>query len=424
MFKVGIIVLSCLVLSTKSAKYGPGAPNKVAESNNDNADENIDIHGRPPRLIFAGDDSATTQSPNEHTRSEDKNKEKKEKVDDADLKLKLSSLIDKDDKIKNKDYKDDFISYVLSYEDKKEDYNDNINNGNDDKIKKKYELYIESDEYINSLNADLDIKLYEHTQFSDWSLEEKKSILIPDEEYESRRRLALQSCTPFTGWGSGSSKSVDFRSYAQPIKDQNPCGSCWAFASVAQYELNYYLYKGIKQSQSEQYVLDCVGDSIGNCGGGWPSDTSRWLGTGGSCPTSSYWSYDAKDTWSCGSCWGTKTPAGYTACLTPSSTGYSGTSSGFWNIVANTAEKVGLTYWMSISNNFYYLSSTNAYLYSCDSSALLGNHAMAIYGEWYNDWLLVRNSWGTGFGMSGYFWLHTGSRTSCNFRGDVSFNYW
>jgi len=49
---------------------------------------------------------------------------------------------------------------------------------------------------------------------------------------------------------------------------------------------------------------------------------------------------------------------------------------------------------------------------------------MAIYGEWYNDWLLIKNSWGTGFGMSGYFWLYTGSKTSCNFRGDVSFNYW
>jgi C1A family cysteine protease len=420
MFKVGIIVLSCLVLSTKSARHGPSAPNKDAVSNNGNADENIDTTGRPPVLFF----DATTESPNEMTRSGGKDKKEKVKVDDADLKLKLSSLIDKDEKIKNKEYKDQFISYVLSFEDKKEDYNDNIKNGNDDKIKKKYELYVESDLYINSLNENLDIKIYEHTQFSDWSLDEKKAILIPDEEYESRRRLALQSCYSFAGWGSGSSISVDFRANAQAIKNQGGCGSCWAFASAGQYELNYYLYKGVKQSQSEQFILDCVGDSIGNCGGGWPTDTNRWLGTYGSCPTSSYWSYDGKDTWSCDACWGTKTPTSYTACLTQSSTGYAGTSQGFWNIVANTAQYVGLSYWMSISNNFYYLSSTYPYLYSCDSSNILGAHAMSIYGEWYNDWLLVRNQWGTGFGMSGYFWLNTLSKTSCNFRPDVSFNYW
>jgi len=285
-------------------------------------------------------------------------------------------------------------------------------------------LYIESDEYINSLNKDLDIKIYQHTQFSDWSMDEKKSLLIPEEEYESKRRLALQSCVPFSGWGSGSTTAVTFQSHAQAVKDQKQCRSCWAFASAAQYELNYYLYKGIKQSQSEQFILDCVSDSIGTCDGGWPTETNKWLGTYGSCPTSSYFGYDAKDTWSCSSCFTTKTPVSKTACLTSASTGYSGTSSGFWNIVAKTAQHVGLSFWMNISNNFFYLSSANPYLYSCDSNNIIGAHAMAIYGEWYNDWLLVKNSWGSSWGNNGYFWLHTGSKTSCNLRADVSFNYW
>jgi len=367
---------------------------------------------------------------NENTRiannKEDKNNDKDEKVkiNEDELKLKLSSLIDKDEKIKNKEYKNNFISYVLSFKNKKFEYNDDINNGNEEKIKKKYSLYVESDLYINKLNLKHDIPIYNHTKFSDWSMDEKKALLISEEEYESRRRLALQSCLPFAGWGSGSTSFVTYQSHAQQVKDQGECGSCWAFASAAQYELNYYLYKGVKQSQSEQYILDCVGDSIGSCSGGWPTQTNLWLATYGSCPTSSYYSYDGKDTWSCWNCWSNKTPISKTACLTPSSTGYSGTSLGFWNIVANTAQYVGLTYWMNISNNFFYLSSTNPYLYTCDSSNIMGAHAMAIYGESYGNWLLIKNSWGTSWGMSGYFWLHSGSRTSCNFRGDVSFNYW
>jgi len=194
-------------------------------------------------------------------------------------------------------------------------------------------------------------------------MDEKKSLLIPEEEYESKRRLALQSCVPFSGWGSGSTTAVTFQSHAQAVKDQKQCRSCWAFASAAQYELNYYLYKGIKQSQSEQHILDCVSDSIGTCDGGYPTETNKWLGTYGSCPTSSYFGYDGKDTWSCSQCWTTKTPVSKTACLTSASTGYSGTSSGFWNIIANTAQYVGLSFWMNISNNFFLFKFNKIHIY-------------------------------------------------------------
>jgi len=253
-------------------------------------------------------------------------------------------------------------------------------------------------------------------------MDEKKALLI--DESEMRRRLALQSCYSFGGWGSGSSSFVSYASYAQPIQNQGSCGSCWAFASASQYELNYYLYKGISQKQSEQYILDCVGDSIGNCYGGWPSDTNRWLGTYGSCPSSSYFSYDGKDTWSCYSCFSSKTPTSKTACITQASTGYTGTSLNYWNIIVNTAQYVGLTYWMGISNNFYYLSNSYPYLYSCDSSNIIGYHAMTIHGEYYGDWLYIKNQWGTSWGNNGWFWLYSGARTSCYFQADVSFNYW
>lgn len=66
--------------------------------------------------------------------------------------------------------------------------------------------------------------------------------------------------------------SVNYTSYMQPIVDQLDCGSCWAFATVAQLE---FLYK--KNSpvynyvMSPQYLVDCdLADS--GCDGGWPGN--------------------------------------------------------------------------------------------------------------------------------------------------------
>jgi cathepsin L len=248
-----------------------------------------------------------------------------------------------------------------------------------------------------------------------------------DEQVETRRRLTLQSCYPFAGWGSNKPTTfVSFQNYSQPIKNQGACGSCAIFAGVAQYELNYYLYKGVCQSQSEQYILDCAGDDVANCQGGWSSNVNKWLGTYGSCPSSCYDDYDGKDTWSCSLCSCHKTPISKTACITSTSTGgYLGTSLEYWNIIANTAQYVGLSYVQQISNNFYYLSSTNPYLYECDINNILGSRAMTIYGEYYGNWLLIKNSYGVNWGNQGWFWLNINARTTCMSKyPDTSFNYW
>ena len=47
--------------------------------------------------------------------------------------------------------------------------------------------------------------------------------------------------------------------YVTPVKNQNPCGSCWDFASVAALEVvRARDTRGLLQPLSEQYVLDCI----------------------------------------------------------------------------------------------------------------------------------------------------------------------
>jgi C1A family cysteine protease len=346
--------------------------------------------------------------------------------EDSELELSLSSIIEessKTSKSKKNDYKSKYISYIMSRNYKKSEYKGYVKNNKKEKIQDKFELYISSDEYINSLNANETEPVYGHTKFSDWTMEEKKAILLTEEEVEEQqRRRMLSSCYSFKGWGQGVSSNVNYRSYAQPVQNQGSCGSCWDFASIAQYEFNYLKYKGVSQKQSEQYVLDCISDSIGTCNGGWTHTTNIWLADYGSCPSSSYYSYDAKDTWSCYSCWSSKTPTGYAACITESSTGYDSKSYTYWSIVQNAAQYVSMSYYQAVSNNFFYISSSSPYLFQCDTSNIVGYHCMASYGTT-GLYMLVKNSWGTDWGSNGYVWLYYTTKDTCDVNY-FSFNYW
>jgi len=57
-----------------------------------------------------------------------------------------------------------------------------------------------------------------------------------------------------------------------PVKDQQDCGSCWAFAAVGAYEASYLIRNGMTVNGSEQYINDCAvaddGTDAGSCNTG------------------------------------------------------------------------------------------------------------------------------------------------------------
>ena len=74
---------------------------------------------------------------------------------------------------------------------------------------------------------------------------------------------------PLTSAGSKLPSSWDWRSQCTPIKDQNLCGDCWAYASVASLECNISIHDGITRDISEEFVTDCyTADSCTGCSGG------------------------------------------------------------------------------------------------------------------------------------------------------------
>jgi cathepsin L len=51
------------------------------------------------------------------------------------------------------------------------------------------------------------------------------------------------------------------------VKKQQPCGSCWAFASAAAFESSYLIENNLTADTSEQHLLNCT--PLSDCGGGY-----------------------------------------------------------------------------------------------------------------------------------------------------------
>ena len=198
-----------------------------------------------------------------------------------------------------------------------------------------------------------------------------------------------------------------------PIRDQDGCGSCWAFAAVGDMEAQYQISKVNPSSGidlSEQNVLQCSG---GTCGGSSitvPLDYLRDYGT----PDEACNPYNAADH-----------PCGTGRCSDYASRTYKIT--GWTWIATDTANVKTYLYthgpvivWMNVYSNFpwYDASFWQSYYYghahtACDVPTGCG-HFVVIVGWNDGGWWVVRNSWGTSGGdvndygggsHGGYFYM-------------------
>lgn len=89
-------------------------------------------------------------------------------------------------------------------------------------------------------------------------------------------------------------RAFDWRKLGKvtPVRDQDGCGSCWAFASMGAYEGSDLVRNNQKIDASEQQVLNCSG--AGSCGGGWHAGVFDYLIKTGTATEASY-PYTAND---------------------------------------------------------------------------------------------------------------------------------
>ena len=91
---------------------------------------------------------------------------------------------------------------------------------------------------------------------------------------------------------SNAPDSFDWRAYGyvSAVKNQGSCGSCWAFATVANLEGLYFKHTGVMEIMSEQMLVDCdTYDSA--CNGGLMEYSFSWIRDNGGIMRQSEYGY-------------------------------------------------------------------------------------------------------------------------------------
>lgn len=208
------------------------------------------------------------------------------------------------------------------------------------------------------------------------------------------------------------------QNWITPVKNQNPCGTCWNYAAIGVLEAQINIDKNdstLDIDLSEQMTLSCWSGHTPWCAGGWPSYTFQQARDEGGIPDEACF----PDTCKTSGC-----PAGGRPC-SPCSDWESRawTISGYAKVSPNTtaAFKAALQYGplavsFRVPDDWYFYTS-GVYKPTIESPEWeaqfppdYANHCVVIVG--YSDpghdpnhptgYWIVKNSWGPGWGMDGY----------------------
>ncbi len=191
-------------------------------------------------------------------------------------------------------------------------------------------------------------------------------------------------------WALALPSSFDWRTQGKvtPVKNQGSCGSCWAFGTMGSYEAAIMVGGGPEENLSEQYLLDCNSHGY-SCSGGWWVFDDMYNGV----PKESCYPYVAYKQ-SCQS--------GCTKYYPMDSWYYVGSSSG---VPTSSAIKQAIYDHGPVAAAVYASSAIQNYtggiFNNCQSGTV--NHAIVLVG-WDDGggYWIMKNSWGTGWGESGY----------------------
>jgi len=190
------------------------------------------------------------------------------------------------------------------------------------------------------------------------------------------------------------------------IKNQGQCGSCWSFSTTGSTEGGHFLSTGSLVSLSEQNLMDCSG-SYGNegCNGGLMDDAFQYIIANGGIDTEASYPYTAVQ----GTCHYSSSNSG--AAISAYKDIPSGSESGLQSATNGNPVSVAID---ASHPSFQLYTSGVYYEPACSTTAL--DHGVLVVGYGVSngvDYWLVKNSWGTTWGMAGYIMMSRNRNNNC-----------
>jgi len=191
------------------------------------------------------------------------------------------------------------------------------------------------------------------------------------------------------------------------VKNQGQCGSCWSFSTTGSVEGCHFLTSGKLVSLSEQNIMDCSWNN-GNqgCNGGLMTQAMDYIISNKGVDTEASYPYTAQSSTTCNY---------QVANKGSSETAYTNVASGDEGALQTSVHKGPTSVAIDASHSSFQFYSSGVYNEPACSSSQLDHGVLAI--GWGTDsgsaYWLVKNSWGTDWGMSGYIEMSRNANNQC-----------